>query len=411
MKSKITKKQVIIGSTAVFFASAFAYSQLSIADRIDGFKNWDRQESIKEDVAEDSRKQKEDFLSKQETNNPAVYCNSLSEDIINNSVICNQKNILNPVNVKTINGDFLTLGENLSFFENFSKLKNVYGVLLLDRYKSNSLPNTLGLNKLYMLSINQGEITTIDQLSKISFANDSELGSSKAKKTTTIPSGVILNETKINQLPEFSNVTSLGGIGIVNNQNIILSGTEFKNLSTVHQNFIFINNDKTVKIPGLNSIKTVGNRTSWVYDGVTIRGNDNLQTISGFQNLKDISGFLNISDNKTLKSITGFNNLEKTVGLIIDNNNNLTDISGLKSLIGSHKLVSVKNNPKLLDISALSEINTVELIINTNIKYSKKMDASKNMCFNIKHGLTSVMSVEDESKILSKDIAYQKLCN
>lgn len=409
MKHKVTKSQVIIGTIAIIGAASFAYHQTSVANSINLFKSWDKEESVKEDIAEENRKQKEDFVSKQETNKPAAYCDKW-EKTINNSMICNQKSIENNVETEIINGDFLTLGENGFFFSKEPNLKSIYGVFLIDRYKDSILPDTLKVEKTYMLSINQGELKSLDIFRNIIFINDAELGSSKAKKTTTIPSGLILNETKIATVPAFDKVLFTGEIGMVNNQLLTLSGNEFSNLKTIGQSFIFINNDKVTTLSGFNKTTSVGGRTSWVYDGVTIRGNDSLLSINGFKNLVNISGFINISDNNKLVSISGFSSLKKATGVIVDNNINLKDISGFKALKESHKMISLKNNPKLMDISPLSDVKTTELMIDTSKKYTKKLDSDGEMCFNIKHNLTSVLSEEKELKMLKNEEAYKILC-
>ncbi|WP_452226444.1 DUF7619 domain-containing protein [Lacinutrix cladophorae] len=202
----------------------------------------------------------------------------------------------------------------------------------------------------------------------------------------------------LSSLP-FQQLQTIGGdLNIaVNGALVDLSG--FNALQTINGHLDIEVNHAMTDISGFNMLTSVGNGTGEDYIGLALRYNESLQYISGFNALETIDDGLLILTNGALEGITGFQNVAIINDyLFINENDALTDITGfgslttingdlrlgiwenssynsngnlaLTSLAGLESLNTITgdlyivSNPSLLDVDALSGLNTIGGILN-----------------------------------------------
>ena len=133
------------------------------------------------------------------------------------------------------------------------------------------------------------------------------------------------------------------------------------------------NGNSITDLSPLSTLQTVGSTNSGT--GLTISNNSSLTSLNGLDNVTDIFGPLIIDNNSQLSSLSGLNSLQNVnydTGVFggnfeITNNNNLNDINGLTSLNYIASNTEIVNNANLNSISILSNVNyTNEVTIEGN---------------------------------------------
>ncbi|WP_166638523.1 receptor L domain-containing protein, partial [Maribacter spongiicola] len=127
----------------------------------------------------------------------------------------------------------------------------------------------------------------------------------------------------------------------------------------------YIEIDGQVSIGG-DDIVDLTSLTSWqtISGGLIIGNNINLSNLSGLNNLNEIGSFNNdydisliLADNQNLNDLSAFQNLTQIDGLIIENNPVLASLEGLHNLVSTRDFFVIQNNDALTDFSGLRGLN------------------------------------------------------
>ena len=163
----------------------------------------------------------------------------------------------------------------------------------------------------------------------------------------------------VTDLSALSSLELVGEDLIVSNADNLVSLNGLENLVSIGDTAQFIGNDALSDISALADLS--------VATAVFFVGNNALQTISGFTQTTSLNSLLQINNNTNLEVISGFQNLEMLRGnLQITNNPMLTDLSGfsnLKSLSGEFGELWLNNNDSLTDIIPLSSLEVAMGVI------------------------------------------------
>jgi len=211
-------------------------------------------------------------------------------------------------NVKIVNNDALI---NLNGLQNISQINGSFWI--------NGHSNLVTINDLQIASIG----------SQLSVQHNPALGS----------------------LIGLGSLTNIGFYFVVVNNDSIENLEGLENLQSIGQQFIIQDNQNLVSLAGLNSL-------SHISLNLYIHGNANLTSLNGFQNLTYIGQNVIITANDSLNSLVGLNNINSTVFLYIQNNYSLPNLNGLQGLTNIGVL-NIQGNENLEDINGL--INVTEM--------------------------------------------------
>jgi hypothetical protein len=141
---------------------------------------------------------------------------------------------------------------------------------------------------------------------------------------------------------------------------VTIDGTTLSNLEglegvrEVGERVVISNNPELVSLTGLGGLERFGR-------GLSIYGNDSLEVIDGLESLEGrpgrIESALYIEDNPVLKSLPGLSQITDAI-LVLENNDSLTDLSGLRSLERS-RFMRIVDNDALVDLSGLERLSSV----------------------------------------------------
>jgi hypothetical protein len=182
---------------------------------------------------------------------------------------------------------------------------------------------------------------------------------------------VIRNSSNLLTLNGLNNLTTIGGLAVVNNpllQNLLpLSNVSSDDLSTLY----FQKNKAMIDLKGLEGITGVQN--------LNIRENDNLTTLEGLNNLATGKSDFSISYNPALENLNGLNSLHTTKDVTgIHNNDALADISALSQL-NSVFVLAINSNPSLTNLSGLENLSDVWTIAITGNDALENLDAFSSL--------------------------------
>lgn len=187
---------------------------------------------------------------------------------------------------------------------------------------------------------------------------------------------------EINSLEPLSNLSSLSGVLIVKNTNLIrLSGLH--NITSIGFGLAIINNNSLIGLTGLEGLNNIGRVSNSHFDEVGylhIKSNNSLINLWGIQNLDSLSGDLEITDNPNLEALQGLESLRSINGF---------KFTGEK--IEESKL-TISNNPKLSACAVIGICflrNYAEFDFNNNSKNCNSVVEVMSGC--------NFISVEEES--------------
>ncbi|MEM7085597.1 MAG: T9SS type A sorting domain-containing protein [Bacteroidota bacterium] len=155
-----------------------------------------------------------------------------------------------------------------------------------------------------------------------------------------------------------------------------------------------VNNPILVDLDGLENIQDVENGT------IRVENNATLENITGFMGLQgNLSSFsLIIKDNPALQSLQGLENvtLPGDDDLIIDNNDLLTDLTGLEGMVGADDVL-IWNNDALTSLSGLENFeNTGTFSLRNNDAMTSISGLSPNL-------MVAALWVEDHALLNNLD--------
>lgn len=173
--------------------------------------------------------------------------------------------------------------------------------------------------------------------------------------------------TNLNALSNFTTLSSQGGNLTIDNNDALVSISGLSNLSHL-PGLIVQNNLLLSNLDGLSKV------TAMIFGGLTIENNPALTNIDGLGNITTANCDVKINNNPALLSIgllkfAGVNDIAGAMSMEIKNNNALTNLDGLSSMVAvkaGH--FYIEGNFNLQNINGLSKLNLVgnELTIRSN---------------------------------------------
>lgn len=213
-----------------------------------------------------------------------------------------------------INGVLLISGADISNLDSLIQLKSITG--------------GLGV-------FNNSQLTSLDGLDQLELL-EGGLG--------------LQDNAQLSDISSLSNLDSIKGALDVNN-NAILSLDGLSELVYIEGFIKLLNNNNLTDLNGLSNNLYVGG-------DVTITNNNSLIDISGPAIGSSFNGGLEIRNNQSLTSIDGLEFITQINGLLHIEENPLTSLNGLDSLVSCEGMI-IKSMGSLTDISAIFEVDTI----------------------------------------------------
>ncbi|MFC6860821.1 T9SS type B sorting domain-containing protein [Zunongwangia atlantica] len=250
-------------------------------------------------------------------------------NIINNNLLRHVNSFNELTEVSNINIDRIS-----GYFDGFNKLEKVNTIDLnnlgmsLDAFQNlkfveeSLIMDDLGLALRIYQAFNK-----VEYIKGSLVIRDYPHGIGLFSELKYIGNDLFINRTGINEIEGFNKLESIGSLG----------GGDFEITESL---------ELTV-FTGFNNLQRV-------YGNMVITGNPELPEISGFYNLEKIDRALIIQNNNRLAALTGLENLNAVsnnfgnLGLIVSNNQELTDCSAICNLLANNRVyddVEILNNP------------------------------------------------------------------
>jgi hypothetical protein len=149
-----------------------------------------------------------------------------------------------------------------------------------------------------------------------------------------------------------SNGLSWGGVGIVSTPGLV-DLTDLASLVSVEQDLVIAHNENLTSLTGLDALESIGDAVddfnhTYYYGGLSIEDDDALTDLTGLESLEVVYGYLEIVDNASLTSLHGLDNLTGVYGgeLSISGNPMLCqeDAEAFAASIEAWHGVTVENN-------------------------------------------------------------------
>jgi len=182
----------------------------------------------------------------------------------------------------------------------------------------------------------------------------------------------------ISNLAGLSQVTSIGGSLIIEDNVSLVSLAGLNNLKLVEGDLIIDNNNVITSLAGLGELDFIGGsleilgssnteltsltgleNLDSIGQGLVINFNGDLTALTGLENLKFIGGSLSITSNGDLTSIAAFESLDSiNGGVILSGNTILTSLEGLEKLSTLNSL-SISDHLSLNSLAGLENLHTI----------------------------------------------------
>jgi len=118
-------------------------------------------------------------------------------------------------------------------------------------------------------------------------------------------------------------------------------------------------NPKLESLTGLEGLTTIGDGQG-AYDGfLWVDDNDSLTDLSGLDNITDMTGDFILRSNDNLVDLTALSGLTEVRSLTVDNNDALTQLHGLEGLALISADLGIRNHDALTDVTALHGLSLV----------------------------------------------------
>ena len=268
-------------------------------------------------------------------------------------------NLLPLQNITSIEGNLIIDYTNITNFEGLNNLTEIGGHFGVGH---NAIVNYEGLENLvtignYFEAYENPELQNFQGLESL----------------TTIFGGVqILLNPELQNFEGMNNLAEVGispvvsgfadDVGIIQNASLE-SFAGWENLSTLYASLTIQSNENLSNIGALNGLTEIGHPDEVIE--VRIQELPSLASIQGFENLTAIYGTLRIVDLPILSDITPLSNLSTVWSIILGQNDALTDLDGLQSIVSvgyqpGFGDLEIYDNNSLLNfegINNLEEIN------------------------------------------------------
>ncbi|UNY98533.1 hypothetical protein MQE36_15815 [Zhouia spongiae] len=215
------------------------------------------------------------------------------------------------------------------------------------------LKSTAGISDLSALNtLNQvkGDLLIINtNLQNLSGLENLTLDSEEARLA-------ILNNDRLTDIEALSNITDLGILSVSGNE-LLQNLNGLNQLHTVKSELSLSVNPALINIEALN-------RLTYAHK-VNIVANNTLSDLDGLDNLQEVNSFV-IKSNGSLSNLEGLKNLKHCeLYFTVEDNQKLTSLNGLSSLASTGAL-KIINNPSLENIADLTELKSVDYLIAIN---------------------------------------------
>jgi len=137
-----------------------------------------------------------------------------------------------------------------------------------------------------------------------------------------------------------------GDLEIAGEQSDIHSLIGLTQLQSIYGELKIHNLDNVISLQGLNQITFIGG-------SLRIENNPGLTTCNGFNNLNHLGEALIIKTNDNLFSLIGFDSLHRATSLVVSENNQLLDLTGIENLDTLVFGMTISSNPRLKSLTGL----------------------------------------------------------
>ncbi len=165
-------------------------------------------------------------------------------------------------------------------------------------------------------------------------------------------------------LDDFTGLDALDSIKhdfIIKNNNSLTDLSGLNSLVYVHHNFTIEDNSSLTALSGMPSLVSLN-------FSLIITNNDALTALNGPGNLTHITNSLHISYNDALTSLSGLTDLDYVGELVIHENADLYDLTGLNNLVHIDGNFEIYENPSLFNLNGLDNLTDLhgELYVANN---------------------------------------------
>ena len=187
---------------------------------------------------------------------------------------------------------------------------------------------------------------------------------------TDITSGLTISGNDIRDLTPLSHITKVQqALTIINNPNLVsLEGLE--NITVFSytmppppappqtSNISIINNTLLENFDELANIVPV-TANGFIALTLEVKDNQSLVNLSGFQGVNEAIAFVDITNNERLTNLSGIQNISFTLGMRLEENTALDDISAIANTTIGNSGISIQNNANLEQCAVESICNAI----------------------------------------------------
>lgn len=337
--------------------------------------------------------------------------------------------------ISAINGNLFVLNTSLQSLNGFQNLQSIGGALNLVgnsmlsnlspfnpsnignniQFGQNAILNAIELNNISNningLLINDNPLLIslqMNNLNSISFASGGEFH---------IVRNPLMSSLEMNNL----NTINIQGYGSINfEDNPLLNQINFTNANEINSYYFLIDNCGFTNLNFLNgingtigaleiknnsSLSTIENIIINITNSLIINNNDLLTNLSGVNNIIELSE-LNISNNNLLTSLTGLESITSLGNLLLYNNPALSSLSGLNNVLNmTGPTLLIENNPLLENFTSLNP-NVVSHFNDIKIKNNSLLNNVSNLNNENNYGYFSGLEIEMNPLLNSLDGIY-----
>ena len=161
----------------------------------------------------------------------------------------------------------------------------------------------------------------------------------------------------IANLDGLSEITALsGGALIVRNNPSLSDLSGLSNLASIAASLVVENNDSIAHLDGLGMLTSVAGNISIINNGT-------LASIGGLSGVTGFAASLTIRHNPMLSSLAGLSGFTDLIGLVIEDNDSLTDLdplSGLTNIGNGYSSLFINDNDALTNVNGLSDLVSLD---------------------------------------------------
>ncbi len=281
-----------------------------------------------------------------------------------------------------------------NFNSNYPGCTNITNDLSISGNTITNLNGLSGLTQINSLVIeNTGSLTTLTGLNNVTTIGGVDIKNNSALTTIDGLNGVssidvfyLLDNPFLNNLTALGNLLNIAHIEIYGNHSLNdLNGLQ--GLSSIDLYFSISNNNSLTSLSGLENLNFVGDGLDITNVEFRVSFNANLSDLSALQNLNYVDGRFNISFNPLLNNLLGLESLSFVRDLDISSNATLQTFDGLQGLTNVENHIRIYNNQILTSLEGLNNLNSIP-IENTAIS------SNPNLSYCTVSGICNILNVD-----------------